>query len=389
MKRIIPLLAFLLSVNSVSAEYELPELTPGWDEVIKRISKGTTLEELKHEYERGELALNSSVYSMNKNAVFHAIMRDSTEIFDADKSLTNNGRFMLYVLKKKPEKRLFDYMMEMGSESIRHDAEFMLSAVRLEGIDLTMIPKEFRDDPDFIFESKNPSSFRYTGRKASTISSHLSEILKITGPAGAKESTKITFEHPEVAENGAVIGISISSKLDKTTEIILLIPNNPQVFTAKYTLGGNAIPEVKSRYSMSETSDILAIVKANGIYYVAQSNIKTSNGLTPTRVIGVEEKEKPSIRFRTKEKSGKIEFKSIITHPMHSGLQASPTGEKISSNYINEVKVEANGELVMLAEWTGFISPDPYLSFSYAGKKSDLVKLTWKDNIGGGDSLEK
>jgi sulfur-oxidizing protein SoxZ len=97
-----------------------------------------------------------------------------------------------------------------------------------------------------------------------------------------------------------------------------------------------------------------------------------------------------SIKLRTKEKDGLIEVKALITHPMETGLRKDKkTGDKIPAHFIQEVIVEANGKPVMSADWGGSISKNPYLSFKYKGAKGDAVKLSWKDNKGESDSIEK
>ena len=98
---------------------------------------------------------------------------------------------------------------------------------------------------------------------------------------------------------------------------------------------------------------------------------------------------KSTIKLRTKEKGGMIQVKSLITHPMETGLRRTKKGDKIPAQYITEVVVEANGEAILTANWTGSVSKNPFISFSYAGAKTDMVKLTWKDNTGKSDSLEK
>ena len=99
---------------------------------------------------------------------------------------------------------------------------------------------------------------------------------------------------------------------------------------------------------------------------------------------------KSTIKLRTKEKGGMVQVKALITHPMETGLRKDKkTGDAIPAHYITEVKVEANGEVVMTADWSGSVSKNPFLSFNYAGSKSDKVKLTWTDNTGKSDSIEK
>jgi len=98
---------------------------------------------------------------------------------------------------------------------------------------------------------------------------------------------------------------------------------------------------------------------------------------------------KSTIKLRTKDKKGKIQVKALITHPMETGLRKNKKGEKIPAHYINKVVVEANGKAVLTADWSGSVSKNPFLSFKYAGTKDDTVKLSWEDNTGKSDSIEK
>jgi len=98
---------------------------------------------------------------------------------------------------------------------------------------------------------------------------------------------------------------------------------------------------------------------------------------------------KSTIKLRTKEKDGLIQVKSLIKHPMDTGLRRNKKGDKIPAHFISEIKVESNGEAIMEAAWTGSISKNPFISFNYSGAKGDVVKLSWKDNMGKSDSLEK
>jgi len=98
---------------------------------------------------------------------------------------------------------------------------------------------------------------------------------------------------------------------------------------------------------------------------------------------------KSSIKLRTKNKGGKIQVKALIKHPMETGLRKNKkTGKKIPAHYITDVDVTANGKAILGAQWTGSVSKNPFLSFKYAGKAGDKVKLSWKDNTGKSDSFE-
>ena len=97
---------------------------------------------------------------------------------------------------------------------------------------------------------------------------------------------------------------------------------------------------------------------------------------------------KKSIRLRAKNSGGTATVKALITHPMETGLRKNKkTGKKVPAHFIQTVSGKHNGKEVVLAEWSGAVSKNPYVSFQFAGAKSgDSVELTWSDNKGGSES---
>ena len=97
-----------------------------------------------------------------------------------------------------------------------------------------------------------------------------------------------------------------------------------------------------------------------------------------------------TIKIRAKAKDGVTTVKSLISHPMETGLRKnSKTGKMIPAHYVTEVMAEHNGNPVMSANWAGGISKNPYLSFKFKGAAAgDTIKISWVDNMGKGDSAE-
>ena len=104
------------------------------------------------------------------------------------------------------------------------------------------------------------------------------EVLKALGATGATESGDIKIKAPEIAENGAVVPVSITSKIAGTTEIISITAANPTPLAAKYTFGEGAETSVKSRFKMGKTTDIIVLVKAGDKFYSAKTNVKVTKG---------------------------------------------------------------------------------------------------------------
>jgi sulfur-oxidizing protein SoxZ len=97
---------------------------------------------------------------------------------------------------------------------------------------------------------------------------------------------------------------------------------------------------------------------------------------------------KKSIKIRAKLKGDVVQVKTLMSHPMETGLRKDKkTGNLIPAHFINEVVAESGGKTVMTAYWSGGISKNPYLSFNFNGAaKGDELTISWKDNQGGSDS---
>jgi len=104
------------------------------------------------------------------------------------------------------------------------------------------------------------------------------EVLKMLGATDAAASDKIKIKAPEIAENGAVVPVSITSELPGTTDIISITAANPTPLAATYAIGEGTVPAVKSRFKMGKTTDVIVIVKADGKFHTAKANVKVTKG---------------------------------------------------------------------------------------------------------------
>src|SRR5262252_3769372 len=100
----------------------------------------------------------------------------------------------------------------------------------------------------------------------------------LTGAAGAAPSKDIVIDAPEIAENGAVVPIEISSNIPGTTSIAVVADKNPFPLVGKFDFGPGAVPFLKLNIKMGETSEVRAIAQAGGKSYVATKEIKVTIG---------------------------------------------------------------------------------------------------------------
>jgi sulfur-oxidizing protein SoxY len=94
----------------------------------------------------------------------------------------------------------------------------------------------------------------------------------------AEPSDKVKMDAPEIAENGAVVPISVSTTLPDVTSIAFLVSENPNVLIAKYNLPAGTMPSVANRIKMAKTSNITVLVEAGGKLYSATKEVKVTVG---------------------------------------------------------------------------------------------------------------
>ena len=114
--------------------------------------------------------------------------------------------------------------------------------------------------------------------KAAFDTKSLQDTVKAFGGAAATESKDITINSPDIAENGAVVPVSVSSKLGKTESIAILVEKNPNALSASFDIPGGTEPFVSTRVKMGQTSNVHALVKADGKFYFATKEIKVTLG---------------------------------------------------------------------------------------------------------------
>jgi sulfur-oxidizing protein SoxY len=115
--------------------------------------------------------------------------------------------------------------------------------------------------------------------KAAFESKTMDEAYKNLAGGAPAQSKDIAFvQTPDIAENGAVVPIGVTSNLPKTESIAILIEKNPNMLAAKFDIPAGTEPTVTTRVKMGQSSNVYALVKADGKYYVASKEVKVTLG---------------------------------------------------------------------------------------------------------------
>lgn len=105
----------------------------------------------------------------------------------------------------------------------------------------------------------------------------LADALKAVGGTPAT-SDQVTVVAPDIAENGAVVPVGAVSKLPNTTDIMIIVEKNPSPLAAAFTIPAGTTADVQTRIKMGQSSNVIAVVKADGKLYSATKETKVTLG---------------------------------------------------------------------------------------------------------------
>ena len=103
-------------------------------------------------------------------------------------------------------------------------------------------------------------------------------IKQLFAGQSIEDSTAIKIKAPDIAENGAVVPISVSSDINSIESISVLVSKNATPLVANFNFSDTTEAFVSTRIKMGKSSDVVAIVKADGKLYRAKTEVKVTIG---------------------------------------------------------------------------------------------------------------
>jgi len=105
----------------------------------------------------------------------------------------------------------------------------------------------------------------------------LADALKAIGGTAAN-SDQVSVVSPDIAENGAVVPVGATSKLPNTTEMYLIVEKNPTPLAAGFMIPAGTAADVQTRLKMGQSTNVVAVVKADGKLFSATKETKVTLG---------------------------------------------------------------------------------------------------------------
>jgi sulfur-oxidizing protein SoxY len=124
-----------------------------------------------------------------------------------------------------------------------------------------------------------PARAQSAWNKAAFETKSVDDALKALGLAKPVESKDINFTAPDIAENGAVVPIAVSTTLPGVKRIAFMIEKNPTTLAGVFEFTDFVETSISTRVKMAQTSNVLAIaITGDGKVLYAQKEVKVTLG---------------------------------------------------------------------------------------------------------------
>jgi sulfur-oxidizing protein SoxY len=94
----------------------------------------------------------------------------------------------------------------------------------------------------------------------------------------APGSNDIKVDAPDIAENGAVVPVTVTTSMPKVESITIISEKNRTPLVASFNMTSKTKGKISTRIKMGESSNVIAVVKAGGKLYSARKEVKVTIG---------------------------------------------------------------------------------------------------------------
>ncbi|MCA1977769.1 MAG: thiosulfate oxidation carrier protein SoxY [Thiobacillus sp.] len=114
--------------------------------------------------------------------------------------------------------------------------------------------------------------------KAAFEAKNVGDAMKGMGVSAPADSKDISIKAPDIAENGAVVPVEVTSGIAGTTSIAILAEKNATPLIGDFKLTGGTEGFISTRIKMGQTALVRAVVTAGGKSYTAAKEVKVTIG---------------------------------------------------------------------------------------------------------------
>jgi sulfur-oxidizing protein SoxY len=107
----------------------------------------------------------------------------------------------------------------------------------------------------------------------------VADAIKAAGGGALVESKDVNLTGPDIAENGAVVPLGVSTNLSGVKDLLILVEKNPSVLVAMFKVNEAVDANFMTRAKMGQSSDVYAVaIMADGRALYSKKEVKVTLG---------------------------------------------------------------------------------------------------------------
>lgn len=203
--------------------------------------------------------------------------------------------------------------------------------------------------------------------------------LAALGITDITDSSDIVLKVDDIATDGAVVPVGVTSNIAGTDLIAVIIDKNPQPLALVLNLTESARPQFSARFKMAENSAVRVVVRAKGKYFQTAKQVGVTVGGCGDGPVSEAKVTNP--KLRATRQGDAINLRMLFGHPMESGQRHDEQGKLIPAYFIQEMTLSADGQTAIDAQLGRSVSRNPVFAFRLSGIRTvDLFSVKWHDN---------
>ncbi len=108
---------------------------------------------------------------------------------------------------------------------------------------------------------------------------NMADVAKSLGGSTPVESKDVTITGPDIAENGAVVPLGVSTALAGVKKLLVMVEKNPSVLSAMFDVSDAVDANFSTRVKMGQSSNVYGVALMNdGRVLFAQKEVKVTLG---------------------------------------------------------------------------------------------------------------
>lgn len=211
--------------------------------------------------------------------------------------------------------------------------------------------------------------------------------------AGSTPQTSgLKLDAPSVSEDGSAVavGVQFAGQLaegDRLVSLHLFATHNPKPeLIAFRLLSAQTLPDFNTRIRLNESQQVIAVaLSEQGHSWISAKNVRvTISGclVRDPQQQAISSMQNPRVALPRRIQPGQpVELRTLINHPMETGLRPGADGELIPQNLVRSLQLDVDAEPALEVLFANGTSANPYVRLLLQGEGKELY-LRWQDQHG-------